>query len=121
MSESARHELSFMNYKLFFRGLEIGIVTQNDQDCTNYYGKYTLTSDPYGLIVRYIDYSIRASAVYEVDESGWNDFMESEEAEFEELLNPDNWLMLDEQGRLHQIMVPVFYKDAEMVWRWKFD
>lgn len=110
-----------MNYQLFFDDHQIGTITKKDEDFLNLFGTYDLlasTEKAHPFIFQYIQYSIQASMLMGEDEKKWEEFMEKEESKYMDLIETENWHLIDENGKTHKILVPIFHYNNEIIWRW---
>ena len=112
-----------MKYRLYHKDYEIGIINQLDQDFPNLFGKYELNENleqENTLISQYVEYSVHASILMETNEEKWQDFMEKGDPKFIDLIESENWKLIDEKEKTHKILIPNFCDKKEIVWRWDF-
>ncbi|MFD2567331.1 hypothetical protein [Pseudotenacibaculum haliotis] len=110
-----------MNYKLYYKDLEIGTIVQEDQDFPNLFGTYKLSDklkSGHNFINEYIKYSVEAYALMNKDEQKWLKLVQSEEEKFGELIESEDWKLIDQKGEVHKILIPNFGNHNEIVWRW---
>ncbi|WP_044213543.1 hypothetical protein [Flammeovirga sp. OC4] len=112
-----------MEYKLYFDNDQVGIIEQKDADFPNLFGKYKVLpsiEEKQVLIYKYIQYSVKASNLMEEDEMKWQDFIKQEESKYIELIESEKWILIDQNGEIHKILIPNFCDKNEIVWRWNF-
>ena len=117
----ARPLSSKMKYKLYFNGNVVGTVSHEDENFPNLFGRYDILpsfEQQGGLVNEFIKYSVEASMLMEEDQNKWQEFMEAEEPKFIELIESDRWILVDESGEIHNILIPNFCSNNEIVWRW---
>lgn len=110
-----------MQYTLYFSNIKIGTVTQLDADFPNLSGTYELAASLVGknqLFDNYIAYSVQSDTLMSRDMAAWEKFMEQEEHKYQELIDSENWKLIDEDGQPRSILIPIFGEDHRFVWRW---
>lgn len=110
-----------MKYKLLYENLELGEVEQKSFDSPNTFGKYALKKhilEENLLIKEYVEYSIQAGLLMEKDEQEWLKHIEKEEYKFEVLIESESWKLIDDKDNTCNILIPIFYHNHEIVWRW---
>ena len=110
-------------YRLFYGGTEIGHIIQEDADFPNVFGTFRPLDESQenatrDRIQRYIDYSIAVDQLMqEGKEAEWDRFCSENEPQFLDLVETDDWHLLDE-GSVEPILIPNFCQDSGIVWRW---
>lgn len=110
-----------MKYKLFFQENEVGTILKVDEDFPNLFGRYELSQNlvkQETIISEYVKYSVEASKLMESDETKWLEFIDNKESQFTDLIESEEWKLVDEYGKIHKIMIPNFCDKNEIVWRW---
>lgn len=110
-------------YRLFYRELGIGEVTQENEDFPNLFGTFRPTAGneqypAYDKVQWYISYSVAADQLMqEGKEEEWDRFATENEPQFLDLIETDDWHLVDEDG-VEPILVPIFCQNSGIVWRW---
>ena len=110
-------------YRLFYRDIQIGSVTQEDEDFPNLFGTFrpiagNEQNPVYDQIQRYIAYSVAADQLMqEGREEEWDRFAAEKEPQFLDLIETDDWCLKDDEDVM-PILVPRFCQDDGIVWRW---
>lgn len=107
-----------MKYKLYYKEIELGYISYLDQDFPNLFGKYKLTSPLTKDIDQYINYSIESNRLMITSKSKWLEFINENGDKFHDLIESEDWKLIDEDGEAHLILVPNFCANNEIVWRW---
>lgn len=110
-----------VKYKLLYKNLEVGSVEQLNADFPNLFGKYELNDSFLTneiLVKNYIQYSIQAYILMNQDEEKWIEFIGLEESKYEELIDSEDWKLIDEKNEVHKIMIPNFCDQNQIIWRW---
>jgi hypothetical protein len=112
--------------KLYFGNIVIGEITCTDANFPSSNGTFRLTL-PFDLhlfmiISKFIDHSYRLNDFYEnAKESDDRVEMENEfaaaENNFLDLINSDQWSILEEAGERIGILVPSFWRPDGITWR----
>ena len=115
-------------HKLFFRDIEVGVITDDDLDFPRLSGRYSVAitgdeSPTHRHIVDYVTYSIEAwkLANDENDTTGdaWDEYMAEHESKFIDLIETQDWHVL--KGTEDQcICIPNFGPKGEVIWSWDF-
>jgi len=108
--------------RLFFGDVELGEVTRENGDFPNCFGRFrpSLKQDMPAIreeIQRYIDYSIEADRLAQHDPTECDCFTATNEHKFLQLIDSDDWYLVDEQGKRSRILVPNFGTEG-IGWRW---
>lgn len=107
-------------YKLYFKELLIGLIKLIDGDFPNVYGKFVKSQNVLPEnILNYINYSIKADEIWEKSEEEWEAFMLVNEINFIDLIESEDWYLVDENGLREKIVIPNFCKDG-VVLKWDF-
>jgi len=64
----------------------------------------------------YIQSSVKCSALIDKLDQETRDYIEAEERTFTHLIDSDEWYILDEDGKKHPILVPIFHPENIVVW-----
>lgn len=105
-------------YDLFFQDIMIGKTTVKEYDFPSCFGEFELTNMNLPEHINdYISYSIEAQKLMEHDESEWEKFMEANEYKYADLIESEDWYLIDEQGKKEEILVPIFEENG-ITWRW---
>ncbi len=118
-----------MRYDLFFGTQKVGVVTDVDSDFPNLWGRIVYDeslSDPRtdegARLARFVELNRESIRLIDIEHErdvsqelaalnteleGYNDFIET-----------DRWRLIDESGKEHPILVPIFRPGGEIVWRW---
>ena len=109
-----------MYYQLLYKDHVIAEITAEDSDFPTFFGKYTLSAGLDQLpemtqVLSYIDYSVRIWPLIEEDRTDEIDY--DEENQFIDLIESEDWWLLDENGEKTGILIPVFCTDNGINWR----
>ena len=113
--------MTHQQYKLLFRDIEIGMIRQEDVDFPNVWGTFEpspATDHPEvrAHVQRYIDYSREADKLILQDDSEWDRFISQNESQFLDLIECDDWWLVDGAEERHPILIPNFCVNG-VVWR----
>lgn len=109
------------SYTLFYKKIALAKVTCNDTDFFNNWGKYELNEDVIQIhshLRDYIHFSMAASKLMEEDETKWDEFCSLEEPKYLDLIDSEDWTLVDSKGESNPIVIPGFCVNDELVWRW---
>jgi hypothetical protein len=112
-------------YKLLFRDIDVGVIRQQNVDFPNLWGQFEMSCnedcpETRAHIQRYIEYSREADRLMLQDDkpgSEWDVFRSQNETKFVNLIESEDWWLVDEHGMRHAILIPRFCVDG-VVWRW---
>ena len=110
-----------MKYTLTYQKITVGTIEQNAADFPNLWGTYQLDLNAVNLVPMlkaFIDYSVRAYELMETDQELWVKSIEEEEWKYQDIIDSEEWELIDDQKQLHGILVPNFQTHNEIVWRW---
>lgn len=110
-------------FRLFYQANELGRIQLLGKESNSAFGKIKLSLDlkeDHVKIHEYIEYCYQADKLLEKEEALYLAFIEKEEGKFIDLIESSNWKLMDSSGALHEILIPVFYGDKEVVWRWRY-
>lgn len=118
-----------MRYDLYFNDIRVGMVTEQDSDFPNLWGviEYDAsilnpTSEERIRLARFLELnreSIRLVDIeHEQDVANELNAVNQQLEAFNDFIESDSWLLIDEAGRTRPILVPIFRHDGEMMWRW---
>jgi len=109
-----------MKYDLFYKEIRLGSITRKGSDFPSLFGQYSLLPflklEP-SLLNQYITYSIQANQMME-NQSKWIEFIEKEEHKYAELIDSEDWKLIDKDGKSHKTLIPIFCENNEIIWRW---
>jgi hypothetical protein len=113
-------------FTLLYRELEIGEVTELGADFPSFAGTWVPSSRRDHPRLRkhvqdYIEFSEQADALLEDGDvtPAWEAFTGQREQAFQDLIDSDEWALVDAQGVRHALLVPIFCGGREIVWRFK--
>ena len=117
-------------YDLYFGALKVGVVTRTDSDFPNLWGTIACElwlSSPRSReeerLVRYFALDRECNRLLEVEHEVDN-FREQAaiiaeiEAEFMDVVESEEWRLVDGGGGELPILCPGFHDDGGLVWRW---
>ena len=115
-------------YVLLYGQVELGEIIQRDADFPNCSGIWTSSPNSDNPEIRsrvqaYIEFSEHADSLLTPD---FHDTPASEaytlarEPEFLDLIESHNWALRDANGVRHPLLIPIFYANHEIGWRWNF-
>ena len=124
--------MSGERYELYFGTRRVGAVTQLDSDFPNLWGSIvydasiTRPQTPEDQrMARYVELSIESmrlmmgdTYVEDDDDDESNPFEAEIDRDFMDLVETNDWRLIDAQGKVEPILFPVFHPDDEIVWRW---
>ena len=111
--------------KLYLDNLLIGEIQYLDHDFPTFNGQFNLILKPTDpdskQIIDYIDFSCRQTSFYmnenEDDEEDLEEKLLAEELKYENLINSENWKIIESDGQLTKILIPTFDKENGINWR----
>lgn len=108
-------------YTLVFDGHDLGRVLEEDADFPNMSGTVEFfpavgTVRALEHVMDYVAFSIRVQPLYEADRA--DEVSSEEEMAFVDLIETEAWVLRDESGDEHGILVPLFGPGGEIIWRW---
>lgn len=119
--------------KLYFDNILVGDIKYNNGDFPSFNGDFKLLLTPADNlskhILNYIDYSSRhdryyasmeGAVEYEPTENELEN-LEVEENEYVDLIETDNWKIIESNGTITKILIPLFSFDNTIVWRLNVD
>jgi hypothetical protein len=111
-----------IKYDLCFGESRLASVTRTGADFPNLWGEFRLKEsiredDRLRHVVDYIDYSIRTAPLAEADQQ--DDARNAEEEKFIDLIDSNQWFLVDEKGQREPILIPIFHSEREIGWRWR--
>ena len=112
-----------MKFKLYYKNKLVSDIEQKSTDFPNLSGKYKISPSvkkENRLILDYIEYSIKSNVLMEENEKEWQDFIIKEEYKYTTLIESNEWSLIDQNKKVHNILIPIFYNKNEIVWRWNF-
>ena len=112
-----------MKFKLYYKNKLVGDIEQKSTDFPNLSGTYKISPSVIKenrLILDYIEYSIKSNVLMEENEKEWQDFIIKEEYKYTTLIESNEWSLIDQNKKVHNISIPIFYDKNEILWRWNF-
>jgi len=115
---------SAQSYRLFLADLEIAGLVEEDADFPNLFGRLSPLPLDSGhplaaRVEEFLTYSRTANEVMSAEgEAAWLKYAEAHESEFTDLIESEEWCLVDGQGRRLYILVPNVLADGGIVWRW---
>ncbi len=118
-----------MRYNLYFGHLRVGTVTEVDKDFPSLWGRIIYDdalSRPNTAaavrLARFIELnceSIRLVDIeHERDVSIEQEVFNKELEKFQDYIDTDEWVLVEEDGIRHKILCPILRPGGEIVWRW---
>lgn len=110
-------------YVLFFGDHELGTVEPIEADFPNSAGKLTLAREAWegstgGRLREYFDHCLEADQIFlEEGEEPWQDFIAEREPDLADVIDSEDWRLVQEDGASEPITVPLFYLDGTLGWR----
>ena len=113
-----------INYDLCFGESRLASVTRTGSDFPNLWGEYQLKEgiredDRLRHVVDYIESSIRTAQLAEADQQ--NEALYAWEENFIDLIESNQWFLVDEKGQREPILIPIFHSKQEIGWRWRIE
>lgn len=120
-----------MDYELFLGTKKFGRVTEGDVNFPNLWGNLELDewvttpkSEADKQLARFVELNCESTRL--VDRGDNDDLVDAELAavnakleDFNRLVESDDWALVDDTGRRHEILCPILRYDGEIVWRWR--
>jgi hypothetical protein len=130
--------MSDQRYDLYYADRRLGVVTQVDSDFPNLWGTIVYDaaiahpqSDAEKRMARFVELSIESMRLLMSDDAAYDDDEVSEvelnpvdaelERDFLDLVETNNWRLIDAEGQVEPILCPAFHPNDEIVWRWGVD
>jgi hypothetical protein len=118
-----------MQYELHFRDIKIGVVTEDDCDFPNLWGRIAYneplicpSSDEQQRLARFLQLNRDSIRLIDLEDeqnvSAELDVINKELETFNDYFETDDWLLIDDSRKIHPILCPIFRHDGEIVWRW---
>jgi hypothetical protein len=118
-----------MRYDLYLGPLKVGIVTEQGNDFPNLWGqiaydKSLLNSNTEAMkrLARFIDLSCESITLvdieHEQDVADKLAVLNKQLEQFQDYIDTDDWVLVDDKGRRHLILCPILRHGGEIVWRW---
>jgi hypothetical protein len=118
-----------MRYNLYLGALKVGSVTEEDKDFPNLWGRIIydeslLRSNTASAVrlakfielscesIRLVDIELEQDATKELD------ILNRQLEEYQDYIDTDDWVLVDENGTKHLILCPILRHGGEIVWRW---
>lgn len=119
-----------MKYLLKYKDIDVGILEGKEEDFLNLWGSFKVNIQTFapasGEVKRlkeYIELSIRESELAERDhlEDLTEQYisLEREVEPYLDILESEEWVLIDEGGNNLKILSPSFKPDNSIVWRWR--
>ncbi|MEM6956849.1 MAG: hypothetical protein AAF645_14240 [Myxococcota bacterium] len=111
---------AYPTWSLVFGDIPIATIVQDCADFPTLFGTYTLAEGAERTakgerIHAYIAMSIRVFPLYE---EGRDDEAANEEEAFMDLIESEQWALIDAEGQRRSILIPVFSPGGRVNWRW---
>lgn len=111
-------------YILFFRDVRLGPVVLSDSAPSNLSGTLTLDSATDHPRIRrrvanYIQFRTEASQLAQDSPHSLEEFLNLTEPGFVDLINSDEWALVDPQGNRVPILAPTFSGGRTLKWQWR--
>lgn len=113
-------------YRLELRGVVFGTVHQDGADFPSVWGTFTPVDlndhlDLRRFVENYRRYSMEADRLLESGDASWDDFVDQNEGQFLDIIDCEDWFLIEATGERHGILIPNFTSDGGVVWRWNPD
>ena len=104
-------------YDLWFGEWQLASVTRTGGDFPNLWGEFQLKEgiredDRIRHVVDYIDFSIRTAPLVHADQQ--DDAWYAEEDDFSDLIESNQWFLVDEKGQREPILIPIFIPNGKL-------
>jgi hypothetical protein len=113
-------------FKLYYKDIFIGIgtVITTDADFPSISGKIEFDSAFLGNKNRkelfdFIDYSIESTDKVIGDQREYEFFIDNEEFKYQSIIDSVDWRLISKDGVVTKILVPVFFRDNEINFRFQ--
>lgn len=112
-----------MTEKLFYKETEIASVNFEEFDFPNSFGTFSLnesldwSTSENSHLSNFIAHSVKFNQLLDISEAEAIKLIEQEEGQFQDLIDSDEWYMLNEAGKRTAIMIPNFCIVNRIVWR----
>lgn len=110
-------------YKLLYKNYEIGTVTELNDEWPRPSGTIELNESLKNLngetksLFDYIDFSIKASEILDNgDHEAYEKYCTDNESRFMELIDGNDWFLVDRAGKKNNIVIPILSPNNEIVW-----
>jgi hypothetical protein len=110
-------------YKLIYKNYEIGTVTELSDEWPRPSGTIELNDSlkewnkETKSLLDYFGYSIKASALLENSrQEDYDRFCEENECKYLDLIDSEEWFLLDQSGKRNNIIIPIFSENNGIVW-----
>ena len=122
-----------MVYDLFFRKLKVGVVTYVDSDFPRMFGAISFersvvkpASDDAIRLARFIELCREQTRLIDVmDKQDVTKELDENNATMTEnyldLMETNDWMLIDENGKILPILCPIFSDDGKIVWYWNVE
>jgi hypothetical protein len=104
-----------MTYDLYFLNTLVAKIQNVSIAFLNCYGNYVLDAD---FLREHKDSTIMKMIAFQVKNAD-NDELDDEE--FTDLIESEDWYLLDETGKKSPILVPLFNNKTDITWRYNVD
>lgn len=111
-------------FTLLYQGVNLGQITLSDWDFPNLTGAFipeTAADHPEirRRVKDYVQFRIEADRLARDTPHSLEEFLNLTEPAFSDLIDSDEWSLVDEQGRRLRILAPTFSPDGRVTWRWR--
>ncbi len=113
-------------YALFYRGVNLGRVASSGRDLPTSAGILipdTADDQPEirHRVKDYVQFRIEEDRLARDSPHSLEEFLELTEPGFSDLINSNEWELVDEQGAHLGILAPAFSADGMVTWSWRDD
>ncbi len=118
-----------MLYNLYLGSMRVGCVVEKDSDFPNLRGRIAYdeavshpSTNEERRLVEFLELDRESMRLIDVEhEQDVADELSAINApleKYQDLIETDDWYLVDEQGSKHPIRCPVLRESGEIVWRW---
>jgi hypothetical protein len=111
-------------FKLYYTDIFLGTVMTTDADFPSISGKIEFDSNFLDNKNRkelfdFIDYSIESTDRVIGDQKEYEEFIDKEEFRYQSIIDSLDWRLISKDGVVTKILVPVFFRDNEINFRFQ--
>lgn len=118
-----------MRYELYFRGIKIGVVAEDDSDFPNLWGTIIYdeslaqpTTEEQKRLATFLELNRDSNRLLDIEDeqdvSGQLAAIDKQLASYNEYIETDDWILITAHGEAIRILCPFFRSDGGIVWRW---
>jgi hypothetical protein len=110
-------------YRLCFEEYDLGKIVEEGADFPSRFGRWIpdldYSSEVAKRIREYVNYSVKSGQLFDATNGGpeWEEFIATHEPKFEDLIESNQWHLIEPDGTRIGILVPNFLPDDKVVWR----